>query len=72
MVNDYSGDGMIIPGSTMTSQRFRYSIRHLPDGRPAIDDAWLRGAKLQVVDAVPLGSYQVKLPPLAAPPPLER
>jgi len=71
-VNDYSGDGMIIPGSTITSQRFRYSIRHLPDGRPAIDDAWLRGAKLQVIDAVPLGSYQVKLPPLAAPPPLER
>jgi hypothetical protein len=67
--NGFSGDGMVIPGSTMTSRLVRYSVRYVPNGRPAIDDAWLRGAKMQVIDAVSLGTYQVTLPPLAAPPP---
>ena len=66
--NSFTGDGMVIPGSTMITQLFHYSIRYAPNGRLAIDDAWLREAKLQVVDAMPLGSYPVTLPPLAAPP----
>ncbi|MFL5562656.1 MAG: hypothetical protein ACJ79K_14385, partial [Gemmatimonadaceae bacterium] len=72
--NNFTGDGMVIPGSTMTSQLVQYSFRYVANGRPAIDDAWLRGATLQVVDAEPLGSYPVTLPPLvtpAAPRPIE-
>ncbi|MFL5563439.1 MAG: hypothetical protein ACJ79K_18385 [Gemmatimonadaceae bacterium] len=69
--NNFTGDGMVIPGSTMTSQLVQYSFRYVANGRPAIDDAWLRDAKLQVVDAEPLGSYPVTLPPLTVPAPTQ-
>ena len=64
----FSGDGMVIPGSTMTSQLVRYALPTGPGGRAIVDDGWLRDAQLQAIDAVPLGSYDVRLPPLAPAP----
>ena len=64
---NYSGEGMIIPGSTMTTRRVNYTLPLDRHGVRIVDDAWLRDAKLQVIEAEPLGSYKVTLPPLAAP-----
>lgn len=64
----FSGDGIVVPGSTMTSQLVRCALPTGPGGSAIVDDAWLRDAELQTIDAIPLGSYDVQLPPLAPAP----
>jgi len=55
-------DGLVLPGSTLSSATIRYSGRIGLDMRRDLpDDDWYRGAELLAITREPLGSYPVAL-----------